>query len=778
MKENVRMRLNYASPPPKGDTLYEEHATEEGGIWERWTLPLGCGYFGASVYGYTDTERIQITENSVCNPYASLKTLPRTRTNGCYGLTSLAELFIDTGHTDYDDYERELDIDNAVCRVKYTHGDVRYEREFFTSYPDRVLGMRFSSDMCGGVSFLARAEIPYLRNYAMEEGDGFGRCGEVICTGDTITITGTLNYYDIKFDCQLKIICDGGTLATENGGIRVIGANTATMLFACGTNYRLESRVFTEPDPKKKLAPYPHPHNEVTARIRAASAKGYEKIKESHLKDYKKLYSRVKFKLDFEDSGKYTDELLTDYKNGVESRYLEALLFQYGRYLLISSSRVGALPANLQGVWSTYASSPWSAGYWHNINVQMNYWPACVANVPETFLSYADYNVAYMDAAKESADRCIKKNYTETYTAPGTNGWIIGTGGWPYTVEGFDNINHSGPGTGAFTSLLFWDYYDFTRDKEFLQKIGYPALLGMSIFLSKALRDFDGKLLVDPSASPEIVHNGAYYVTRGCAFDQQMVYESHKRTLEAAQALGICDPFLDLIREQMQRLDPVLIGDSGQIKEFREEGRYGEFGEYTHRHVSQLVGMYPGTVINSTTPDWQRAAKVTLTERAGGSSGWSTAHRACLWARLNCGSECMKLLKNLIKKNILQNLWDHHPPFQIDGNFGYTASVCEMLIQSHEGVIRILPAICDEWKNGSFTGLLARGNFTVDCEWENSKPKTVRIYSNIGGRLSVFAEGIESATVTLNGTAIHTAAQPNSPITFETRPTNTLLIEF
>ena len=759
--KQAKMRLWFNEQPPKEES-FEELATEEGGIWERWSLPLGNGYFGASYYGYTDVDRIQITENSLCNPYSIPTTIPHTRTNGNLGLSSFAEIFIDFGHTDAERYERFLDLDRAVAGVRYTACGTEFERELFTSYPDRVMAMRIGASKPGKVSFLVRAEIPYLRDHAIDPNDGFGKRGDVTVEDGRITLSGYMNYYEIAFEGQLKVCATGGKLSSEAGGIRVEGADEAVILFSCGTNYKLESRVFLESDPKKKLAPYEHPHEAVTKRINDAEKNGYDNLLLSHLNDYCELYGRVKLTAGEEAPELPTNKLVEEYRSGKQSRYLELLLFQYGRYLLISSSRQGALPANLQGVWNRYVSAPWSAGYWHNINVQMNYWPACISNLAEAFLSYADYNQAYMPSAKQNADRCIKNNYSESYTEDGTNGWIIGTGGWPYLIEGFEKINHSGPGTGAFTSLLFWDYYDYTRDKEFLRNVAYPVLRDMSIFLSKTLTECDGKLLTYPSASPEIIHEGKYFVTRGCAFDQQMIYENHKRTVEAAEILGITDPVIDKFKSELPLLDPVIIGDSGQVKEFREEGRYAEFGEYRHRHVSQLVGMFPGTLINADTKEWIEAAKVTLTERGLGSSGWSNAHRALLWARAGRADMASTLLRSLIKKNIMQNLWDQHPPFQIDGNFGYTAGICEMLLQSHSSSIDLIPALPEEWDNGCFEGLVARGNFVIGCEWQNRTVRRISAKSRVGGVLSIRERGIAGAKITVNGAPYgESLADPN-----------------
>ena len=413
-----------------------------------------------------------------------------------------------------------------------------------------------------------------------------------------------------------------------------------------------------------------------------------------------------------------TDELVNGYRAGERYPYLEVLLYHYGRYLMISASRT-LLPTHLQGIWNAFTDSPWSCGYWHNINLQMNYWSVGPGNLSELFIPYINYAKAYMPLAERNADLYITESYPDKLDESGKNGWIIGTGGWPFKIDGFTSRSHSGPGTGAFTALLFWDHYDYTRDKEFLADFGYPALRSMSVLYSKVLKNIDGVYLVEHSASPEIEHNGSYYHTVGCAFDQQMVYECFRRTLDSADILGIKDAFLDEIAAILPHLEPVLIGDDGQVKEFREETYYGSIGDPNHRHVSHLVGLYPGTVINEDHPDWIRAAEVTLNRRGDRSHCWAVAHRMLLWARVGNGKRAMDLLQSLIRNNVMDNLWDRHPPFQIDGNFGLTAGVGEMLVGGSDGVVRILPALPPEWHTGEFSGIVSRGGITFDCRWQD-----------------------------------------------------------
>jgi alpha-L-fucosidase 2 len=383
----------------------------------------------------------------------------------------------------------------------------------------------------------------------------------------------------------------------------------------------------------------------------------------------------------------------------------------------------------------------------------MNYWPSFNTGLHELFLPYIEYYKAYRPLTERIANEYVKEYFPEKYSdIPGDNGFAIGTAAWLYTLEGpFAPLKgHSGPGTGAFTTKLFTDYLRFSMDKEGAGELVYDANLKMSKFLSKMLEEQeDGKLLVKYSASPEQIvekapktveesHRSAHYYTKGCAFDQQMVYESYKDTVALADELGISDGFVEQIRKDIERLDPVQIGASGQIKEFSEENYYADIGERNHRHVSQLVGLYPGTLINSQTPEWQRGAAVTLNLRGDESTGWSTAVKLNSWARLKNGNRSYDLLKVVLSVCTQPNLWDAHPPFQIDGNLGTTAGIAEMLLQSHEGYIHILPALPDAWSDGSFVGLCARGGFSVSAEWRSKRLTHVKVVSRVGGDLKIY----------------------------------------
>ncbi|MBQ8862325.1 MAG: glycoside hydrolase family 95 protein [Clostridia bacterium] len=705
--------------------------------WEKWSLPLGNGYMGVNVFGRTKSERLQITENSFCNPW----TVDDTRLTCNGGLMNFCDVYLDFGHTDVQNYRRSLSLCDAVARTSYDFGGVTYTREHFTSYPDKIFATKLTASRAGALSFAVRPEIPFIAPYLLKEGDGMGRTGKVHAEGNILTFGGELEYYAIQYEGQIAVLCEGGDVIARENTIEVRNADSAVLLMAVGTNYKMESRVFMERKPREKLAPYPHPHARVSEILANAQKYSYEELRERHKEDYFALISRANVDLGGICPDMPTNELVESYRNGENERYLEELYFTYGRYLLIASSRPGTYPANLQGTWSKYASSPWSSGYWHNINIQMNYWPAFNTNLHELFLPYIDYFKAYKPLAMENADQYMAHNFPEKCTEKGTNGISIGTAAWLYKITGAPDPGkgHSGPGTGAFTAKLFTDYYEFSQDEKNLAEVAYTANREMAVFLSKALEEQeDGTLLVKYSESPEQqIDGGEYYHTKGCAFDQQMVYECYKDTIMLADKLGIEDEFIEKIRVDVQKLDPVQVGASGQIKEYREEEHYGDIGEYHHRHISHLVGLYPGTIINRNNPAWLRAAEYSLNKRGDVSTGWSTAHKLNAWARTKNGGRAHDLLHILLAECTMPNLWDSHPPFQIDGNFGGTAGIAEMLLQSHEGYVHVLPALPDCWREGSFTGLCARGGFTVCAKWQGGKATSIAVTASVGGKLKM-----------------------------------------
>ena len=710
--------------------------------WEKWSYPIGNGYSGVSIFGRTDTERVQITD----------KTLHNSGLYGKGGLTSFAELFLDFNQTGVKNYRRSLHLNEAIAHVSYEKDGIAYKREYFASYPDNVIVIRLSADQKGALSFTVRPEIPYLE---LKQ-----RTGSVTAAGNLLTLKGTIPFFSCNYEGQIQVLNEGGSVTadSQNGTIKVRKADTVTLLITTGTNYRLRESTFSNP-PAKKLDRKLFPHDEVSARIQAAQTLGYAALKERHLKDYQNLFGRVSVNLDSKPTTDPTHLLLEKYKKGEANTWLEELMFQYGRYLLISSSREKSLPANLQGAWSQDYHTPWSGGFWHNINVQMNYWGAMSTNLGECFVAYTNYFKAYLPLAQGHAADYVLQHNPEQLTKGGDNGWIIGTGANAYYIPGASG-GHSGPGTGGFTAKLLMDYYLFTQDREYLEDVAYPAMLSLSRFYSKALVPHGDLLLVEPSASPEqtatpeqakgmpghMIRN--YYMTAGCTFDQGFVWESFHDTLSLAKALGSEDPFLGTIRKQMTQLDPILIGADGQIKEYREENHYSDIGEPKHRHISHLCPLFPGTLINSNKADWMQAASKTLDLRGNKTTGWALAHRMNSRARLGEGEKAHENYQRFIRERTLPNLWAVHPPFQIDGSLGVMAGVAEMLLQSHDDSIKILPALPSAWSTGSFDGLVARGNFVISAKWKEGKATEVSILSRSGGACRIAYPGIASATVT------------------------------
>lgn len=732
--------------------------------WERWSYPLGNGYGGACVFGRTDTDRIQITE----------KTLHNKGKYGKGGLTGFAEIFLDFNHGEVQEYRRSLSLNEAIARVSYEHDGVRFQREYFASYPDKVTVVQLTADKKGELAFNVRVDIPYLERKE--------RTGIVTAAGSVVTFKGTVPRFSCNYEGQVKVLNEGGTVTADKakGALCVNGADSVTLLIATGTNYVLEPKTFLAEGPQK-LDPQEFPHEKVTACVDAAESLGYAALKQRHRDDYQNLFGRVSVNLNSTPSSKPTHELLEHYQQGDTDPWLEELMFQYGRYLLIASSRPKSLPANLQGAWSQDYFTPWTGGFWHNINVQMNYWGAMNTNLAECFESYIHFYQAYLPIAQRHAADYVREHTPDGFSEQADNGWVIGTGANAYYIPGSKG-GHSGPGTGGFTAKLLADYYHFTQDHQYLAEVAFPAMLSLCKFYSKALVPHGDLLLIEPSSSPEQTATPEqvkglpgrlvakrFYTTAGCTFDQGFVWETYADTLALAEALGRDDRFLATIREQIPHLDPVLVGADGQVKEYREEHHYSDIGEPKHRHISHLCPLYPGTLINSQQPEWVKAASKTLDLRGNRTTGWAMAHRMNCRARLGEGDKAREVYQGFIQERTVPNLWTLHPPFQIDGSLGTMAGVAEMLLQSHGGFIRVLPALPQAWNTGSFEGLVARGNFVVSAEWKQGQATAVSVLSRSGGQCRIAFPGIGTPRVKDGqGKQVKAAVEPGDVLTFAT----------
>lgn len=723
--------------------------------WENQSLPIGNGYFGASVFGGEKSERVQFTTNEFANVYS------------LGGVTSFADLYIESGFSCVTDYERGLDLTDGAAYSRFRCGDEKIERTAFCSYPDNVFVYGIATS--GKRDFTARLVIPYLG--AREEKDG-GRTGRIYAENDSLVLRQTLPLRDCTGELRLSVLTDGRATVTDKE-IKISGASEVSFLVVLGTNYKLCPEVFfddchkatgDDPDEKLKLI-------EKNAR-----EKGYKKLYERHTADYGELTNRAGVDLGGKSDNRTIPQLLESYRCGNYEPYLIETYFKYGRHLLISCSRKGTPPASLQGTWSAHDKSPWGSGIWHNINVQMNYWCALITDIPETFAAYSDYFKAYLKRAEGYAKEWVTDFVPEK--SDGESGWIIGTAAFLYEISGLGKFLHSGPGTGGLTAKMFADYYDYTLDDEFLKEYAYPAVHGSAQFMQKSVKKYGNEYLCMVSASPEQILSGVYLngykeqqylATVGCAFDQQMLCEIARDDIRFSKILGVEDETVKQEKRRIGRFSPVNIGYSGQVKEYGEEKFYGEFGAALHRHISQLMGLMPGSIINEDTPAWLDSAKRTLDLRGDDSTGWALAYRILCRARARDGENAYKLLRKLLCEKTNDNLWDEHPPFQIDGNFGATAGIAEMLLQSgNGGNITLFPAVPKDWKNVSFDNLRARGNFTVSAKRKGGKIEYCRIVSCLGGAVSIFADGVKTAVVTTkNGKKVN-CRYKNGKITFKT----------
>ena len=737
--------------------------------WESHSYPLGNGYFGVNVFGGIGEELWQFTEKSV---FVQNSTVAKDAWDRV-ALSSLCELRLVQEHDPKKatGYGRQLDLNQALATVSYSIDGVTHTRKSLTSYPDRCFATRITASQPGKVAFRLKTLHSYLCEY---------RTGTVRVEGDTLVLSGETKPYFLQYEVRVAVETKGGTvrpIAKETEGEFVVeGADEAVVFVTLGTNYRLDPKVFTTYDPAQKLAGFPVPSGQIEQDMASARKAGWETVSKRQKEDYGRLFARTQIDLGGTDPTLPTERLLTDPNLAPPSaRYLEELYFQFGRYLLIGSSRKGTLPANLQGTWNMPQGAPWTGGFWANINVQMNYWPAFTTGLEECFDPYYEFFKAAFPEQQHKASSVVqgwRKKHLE-------GGWTAGTGNNPYVIGGPGTT--SGAGTGPFVILPMWDWYNFTGRQEILEKI-WPFLLESSRFLVAAMEEQpDGTILCTPSWSPEnqtTTKPKKHLEMPGTAYDQQLVYENHRITLAVAKLLKKSDPILPILEAQLPRLSPVIIGDSGQIKEFRQEHAYGEYGDPHHRHISHLIGLFPGTLI-SEKKEWLDAARVTLTLRGDKATGWGMAHRLNAWARIKDGDHCYALLRTLLEKGTLPNLWDTCPPFQIDGNFGGTSGIAEMLLQSHEGYIDLLPALPKEWNNGSFSGIRARGAFRISADWNGGIVNKVTVVSEGGSLCRIKLAGKSSWTITdEHGLSVVATYDRSSGVTtFPTKPGSTYQIQ-
>lgn len=794
--------------------------------WQNWSLPLGNGFVGANVFGRTEIERVQITEKTLSNPWQIVKNVNGTNTYPqVAGLNNFSETYIDFGHkfSDVRNYRRELDLRTSIASTTYTYDGATYSREYFVSYPDNALVIKLDADN-GPLSFTLRPTIPFEQSYMDHKGDGISKTGTVTSSVEygigCIELSGTLGYYDVDFVGYYRVYITGGTMEADtvqnsyfdkdgtlktdtDGVIRVEGATSAIIVATFGTDYELCAENFENGQ---------YSHNKQTAKTDLDDARekvqnqlyyvtdeidsmtideAYDYLKSRHLADYQELFSRVDLDLNCNpaDYELTTDKLLEKYNSGAHSSYLETLLFQYGRYLIIASSREGSLPANLQGAWNCYNVPAWSSGYWSNINIQMNYWHVFSTNLAETFIPYVDYNAAYMPVAEKNASSVINTYNPSVYGQDGGNGWSMSVSGNPF----FFNTDRSSGNLGLLTQL-FYEYYLFTQDEEVL-KLVYDVLANAARFVTKCVKEYDGLYLVEYCDSPEMYVDGVWYYTTGTTYAQTLAYINNYAALYCAKELGIdlensellSDEeysILNTIMKQIDKYDPIVVGLSGQIKEFREEDYYGSLGNPNHRHISQLVGLFPGNIINSSTDAWLDAALVSLAGRNDGLTdwpagttntneasivAWAWAHKQALYARAGEGDLAQEMIAGNLRNSTLENLlMVCGKIFQIEASSGTTAAIAEMLLQSDEGFIEILPAIPTNWDTGTYTGLVARGNTEVSVSWKDGVATKINVAPKLDGEIAIKYPNFANVTVyNSKGEKLASSLSKDKILTFE-----------
>ena len=708
-------------------------------------LPIGNGRLAAMVFGGTDSERIQLNEDTIWagekrdrnNPEGA-RNLAEVRRLLFAGKPKEAEVLAERtiicttkrmppyqplgdllirfpGHKDAIDYRRELDLDSAIVRITYRMGDAVFTREIFSSAIDDVVVIHLTCDKPGRISFSATLTREQDSQTRAVSPDLVVMEGEAIARGNRHPLERKVG---VKFQAMLQAFAEGQAASThvENNHLVVEKANSASLLLAATTNFR-------EKDPAARCRRY----------LRSAN-KQYDRLRSAHVVDHQRLFRRVEFNLNVPAPDLPTDERLRRLQAGDSDRALEALYFHFGRYLLIASSRPGSMAANLQGKWNDQLQPAWDSKYTININTEMNYWPAEVCNLSELHEPLFDL----IENAREDGRRVAKNLY-------GAGGFVIhhNTDLWGHAVP-IDGV-HAGiwPMGAAWLSLHLWDHYDFTRDKQFLSRRGYPLMKEAAQFLLDYLvEDEKGHLITGPSLSPENQYLGpdgqAVKLCMGPVMDTQITHALFSRVIEAAELLEVDGEFRKRLTVARARLAPLKIGKHGQLQEWIEDYDEPQPG---HRHISHLFALSPGSQITLRgTPDLARAARISLERRlqaGSGHTGWSRAWIINFWARLEEGDLAHENIVALLAKSTLPNLLDNHPPFQIDGNFGGTAGVAEMLVQSHAGEISLLPALPKAWSAGSVKGLRTRGAVEVDISWKDGRVTETRLRPAANGTFKI-----------------------------------------